>query len=164
MPAGPWPEGRGAAARYGSPVIRFACVVLVDPRGWILLQERDEHAVIAPERWGYSGGHVEPGETDLEAAVRELAEETGLALSPADLRLHGCFEVHHPETGSDDVMAFYAAATTAGDADIVLGEGRRIVFVDPADARRLPLTGSAALTLPDFLASDLYAELTRSLA
>ena len=30
---------------------RFANVVLVDERGWILLQERDEHPVIDPDKW-----------------------------------------------------------------------------------------------------------------
>jgi ADP-ribose pyrophosphatase len=33
--------------------------------------------------WAVPGGHVEPGETGVQAAVRELAEETGLAVSPA---------------------------------------------------------------------------------
>ena len=28
--------------------------------------------------WDYAKGHIEPGESDLEAAVRELREETGL--------------------------------------------------------------------------------------
>jgi 8-oxo-dGTP diphosphatase len=35
------------------------------------------------------GGHVEPGESDLEACVRELNEETGLVVAPQDLRSAG---------------------------------------------------------------------------
>ncbi len=35
--------------------------------------------------WGFPKGHLVPGETSLEAARREIAEETGLA----DLVLHG---------------------------------------------------------------------------
>lgn len=34
--------------------------------------------------WHLAGGRVEAGETDAEAAVRELAEETGLAASELD--------------------------------------------------------------------------------
>ena len=32
------------------------------------------------------GGHLEPGETALDAAVRETAEECGIAVAPTDLR------------------------------------------------------------------------------
>ncbi|GAA2160549.1 8-oxo-dGTP diphosphatase [Glycomyces lechevalierae] len=32
------------------------------------------------------GGHVEPGETPLAATVREVAEESGIQVEPADLR------------------------------------------------------------------------------
>lgn len=35
------------------------------------------------------GGHVEPGESDLLACVRELKEETGLVVAPDDLRTAG---------------------------------------------------------------------------
>ena len=28
---------------------RISTILLVDPRGWVLLQERDEHAPVAPD-------------------------------------------------------------------------------------------------------------------
>lgn len=44
-------------------------------------------AVHSPRRaeWSVPGGAVEPGESPTQAAVREVAEETGLSLTPADL-------------------------------------------------------------------------------
>ncbi|HWJ83675.1 MAG TPA: NUDIX hydrolase [Nocardioides sp.] len=138
---------------------RFACVILVDPRGWILLQERDEYPVIDPEAWGFVGGHVDPGEEPDDAAYRELEEETGIRLEPPALPRWRVFEVFHPAYDSLDEAYVYTAATALTDADVVCGEGRQIVFVDPAGVAALPLTGSARKILPEFLASDRYREL-----
>ena len=131
---------------------RFATVILVDPRGWILLQERDEHAPIAPEMWGLVGGHVEEGEEYEPAAHRELAEETGLA---QDLTYWRKFRVHDEQ----DDMAVFVAATTFTDADVVCGEGRQIVFVDPATVMDLPLADAPRIVVPRFLDSPEYASL-----
>lgn len=38
-----------------------------------------------PHWWITPGGGVEPGETDLAAAIREIHEETGLGVTGADL-------------------------------------------------------------------------------
>ena len=139
---------------------RFAGVALVDRKGALLLQERDEHPVLDPEKWGFPGGHLEPDESFVDGAVRELAEETGVALDAGDLVLYDEIRVDHRDVhGSHDRMRVFAAATSLADADIECHEGRRMVFVDPATARRLPLTRSAAATLPGFLDSDLYARL-----
>lgn len=140
----------------------FAAVILVDPRGWVLLQERDEHPRIAPEKWSFSGGHLEPGEDPLAGAVRELAEETEVRLRPEDLELVAVHDVHHPETGTDDKLHLYAAAVRLGDADIVCHEGRQIVFVDPARALDLDLSDSARIGLPPFLLSAQHAALSGS--
>ncbi len=139
---------------------RFAGVVLVDPRGWVLLQERDEHPRIDPDRWGLVGGHVEPGEDIATAAYRELTEETEVVATPGSLRLFGEFEVDHTAAyGTWDLMTTYAAATDLTDDHIVCHEGRRIVFVDPRAVPGLPLTKGAEVILPAFLTSDLYVDL-----
>ena len=141
------------------PAHVFASVILVDARGWILLQERDEHPVIDPERWGFVGGHVDVGEEPDAAAPRELLEETGLLMEQSELPLWREYDVFHEGYGTDDLVRVHAAATTAVDADVVVGEGRQIRFVDPARLDDLPLGAAASVILPEFLASDRYQEL-----
>ncbi len=138
---------------------RFACVLLVDRRGWLLLQERDEHPVIDPEKWGLVGGHVEDGEEFEPAAYRELEEETGLALPPGTLRLFRELEVFHEAYGTLDTTQVWYAGVDLADDDVVVGEGRQIVFVEPAHARGLDLTVSATAAVPAFLDSPEYRAL-----
>jgi 8-oxo-dGTP pyrophosphatase MutT (NUDIX family) len=138
----------------------FAGVILVDRRGWVLLQERDEHPVIDPEKWGLVGGHLDPGEDFEPAAYRELAEETDVVLPPGGLTFWREFAVNHIDAyGTIDRMQVFVAPTELTDADIVCHEGRRIVFVDPETVTGLPLTMAAADIMPAFLGSQGYREL-----
>ncbi len=137
---------------------RLAATVLVDARGWILLQERDEHAPRSPSQWGLVGGHVEP-EEDFEAAVhRELAEETGLRCAGLTLWFDG--QIHRSGRTTPDHYQVWVARTEATDDDVVVGEGRQIVFVDPARLAELDLGDSAAYLLPRILASPTYGAMT----
>jgi len=138
--------------------VPLAVVLLVDPRGWVLLQERDSGAPRAADQWGLVGGHVEDGEDFEPAAYRELAEETGVTLPPGALRLWREQEYTYPD-GHRAHYRVYAAAVELTDADIVLGEGRQIVFVDPEKVAGLDLSDSASHFVPDFLDSDLYRSL-----
>jgi 8-oxo-dGTP diphosphatase len=140
-------------------VHRFACVLLVDSRGWLLLQERDEHPVIDPEKWGLPGGHVEDGEDFEPAAYRELEEETGVRLPPGALRFWRELQVFHEAYGTLDTTQVYVARVDLTDADIVVGEGRRIVFVEQSAARWLDLTTSATVAVPEFLDSPEYRDI-----
>ena len=141
---------------------RLAVVLLVDERGWVLLQERDEFAPRAANQWGMVGGHVEDGE-DFDAAVyREVAEEIGVDLPDGTLTLWQDAEYTYPD-GHHGHYNVYAARVDLTDEDITVGEGRQIVFVDPERIGELDLAGSSEHFLPLFLDSDLYATLKSAL-
>ena len=139
---------------------RVAVVFLVDRRGHVLLQHRDEHAPRAANQWGIVGGHVEPGE-DYEVAMRrELLEETGISAAPGELVLWEEAEFAYSDGHRSDYRV-YAGRVDLTDDDIVVGEGRQIVFVDPLVVPALDLAASSRHFLPEFLASDLYRSLRR---
>jgi DnaK suppressor protein len=137
------------------PVALVAAVLLVDPQGRVLLQLRDGDAPTSPHKWSMVGGHLEGDEDPVTAARRELLEESALT---AEGPLTPVFDGLHPSgSGHGQVRWWvYAAATTAADADIVVGEGEAIVFVPPGDVAGLALAPSAARTLPGFLDSATY--------
>ncbi|MCW2756009.1 MAG: hydrolase [Marmoricola sp.] len=137
---------------------RLAVVLLVDRRGWVLLQERDEFAPRAANQWGMVGGHVEDGEDFEPAAYRELREETGIGLPAGALRLWREDEYTYPD-GHHGHYQVFAAAVDLADDDIVVGEGRQIAFVEPGRIDGLDLAGSSRRFVPDFLTSSLYDEL-----
>jgi len=122
----------------------------VDQRGWLLLQERDEHAPVDPERWSLVGGGIEPGESGPAAARRELEEETTLVHD--DLQALGEHVLACSVHGQDHV-ALFTARTTATDADVDCREGRRIVFVAPDAIEGLDLTGTTRALYPLVLAA-----------
>jgi 8-oxo-dGTP pyrophosphatase MutT (NUDIX family) len=59
---------------------RTARVLVVDDEGQMLLFSDSDPGIPGLRWWITPGGGAEPGESDHEAAVREVAEETGLAV------------------------------------------------------------------------------------
>ncbi|GHF23461.1 NUDIX hydrolase [Amycolatopsis deserti] len=116
--------------------VRCVGGILHDQAGRLLLVQRANE----PGRglWSIPGGRVEPGETDSEALVREMREETGLVVRPGELAGHvirGRYEIY------DYVCEIESGELVPGD--------------DAADARWVDEAALAALALTDGLADTL---------
>ena len=66
------------------PLVLVAACVLLDGEGRILIAKRPEGRPLAG-LWEFPGGKMEPGEAPEDALIRELAEELGIEIAPADL-------------------------------------------------------------------------------
>jgi 8-oxo-dGTP pyrophosphatase MutT (NUDIX family) len=61
--------------------LRVAGAFVVDHGGRIFFQMRSAERKLFPNTWDIVGGHLEPGETPVEAMRREVLEETGWRVS-----------------------------------------------------------------------------------
>lgn len=102
------------------------CLVLVtDPLGRVLLQLRDDIPGICwPAHWALPGGRREPGESWEQAAIREVAEETGILLDRVE-RVRAV-------DGDGDGTPLFRGAFDGDESDLVLGEGQELRLVFPS--------------------------------
>lgn len=117
------PESLDETIRYTADVVLLAA-------GHVLLIQRrwDPHA----GSWALPGGHVDAGETSLQAAVRELKEETGITVPVDALCQVGAFDAPGRDPRGRYVTVAYTATLSEPDAPTPLD--------DAADARWWPLT------------------------
>lgn len=117
---------RGVAAPrrvefWGDPpaataVVALAFAVVRDPSGRVLLARR-----VDTGNWELPGGRIEPGETVTDAVIREVAEETGLAITVTGLAGVFCDPSHvivypdRAEARQQHVTLVHAVATDGED-------------------------------------------------
>jgi mutator protein MutT len=81
------PRQTAAPALRRKRVVHVVAGVLTDASGCVLLAQRPEGKHLAGG-WEFPGGKLEPGETRLEALVRELREELGIEVAAARPLIH----------------------------------------------------------------------------
>ena len=122
-------------------VIPCVGAVIKDGQGRLLLIKRG-HAPGAG-LWSLPGGRIEPGETDAEALVREMREETGLVIDPG--RLIGAVRRPARDDAVFDIRDY--AATVTGGTLHPGDDAADARWVDAIELASLPLTEGLAETL-----------------
>ncbi|MFI6456499.1 NUDIX hydrolase [Streptosporangium amethystogenes] len=116
--------------------MRVNCVgaIILDGSGRMLLVRRGRPPGMG--LWSVPGGRVEPGESDPEAVIREVLEETGLTVVPG--RLAGTVDRPGPGGAVYEIRDYLAEVScgtlSAGD------DATDVRWVTRAELRRLPLT------------------------
>ncbi len=105
----------------------------------VLLAQRSKGGYIG--RWGFPGGHVERGETVIEAAIRELREETGVVADPQGV-LTVLDEIGRSEVG--EVQWHYVLVAVLAD----WRSGEAVAADDAADVRWVTLADITSGSLP----------------
>jgi ADP-ribose pyrophosphatase YjhB (NUDIX family) len=124
-----------------------ASIIFLNPAGKFILQKRDEKPDIRhPGMLTAWGGAVEPGETPLQAALREIREETNLRPTESDLLFFGDY-VRDYKVKNAQVICHVFLLKNIDQKSLKVYEGQGYEVIDP-------------LTDKD---NNLYTDLTKEL-
>ena len=96
-----------------NPTMTVVAAALTDRSGRVLLQQRAPGRAMAG-LWEFPGGKVEAGELPEAALARELEEELGVRVDPADL-MPACF-ASAPVGGRHMILLLYLCRAWQGEA------------------------------------------------
>lgn len=65
---------------------------IINSKGHILIQKRNETIKRHPGKWAFTGGAVDAGESSLEGAIREVKEELGILTSKDEIEFFISFK------------------------------------------------------------------------
>ncbi len=125
-------------------VIPCVGAVVTDEQGRLLMIKRGHEP--GAGLWSIPGGRIEPGETDAEALVREMLEETGLAVEVGPL----IGSVRRPGLDGAVIDIRDYAATVAGGTLRPGDDAADARWVEAADLDSLEITEGLIEALTDW--------------
>lgn len=105
-----------------SPITTYADMLVINSEGKILLLQRNKECEFEPNKWGFPGGKVMPGETTKEGAIRECFEECGIEVK----NVEGIGEV----TNKDNTSSHYFKGIPINEVKIG-NEHQNFAWVSP---------------------------------
>jgi mutator protein MutT len=139
-----------ASGRAASVPRQAATVVLIRPDHHVFLIRR-LRALAFGGMWAFPGGAFEPGETPEQAAVRELAEETGVTVDPGDLVPWHRWLTPEFEAKRFDTW-FYLVRLPAGQEPFLPeAEADQARWLTPAQGTALHLAGELPMLPPTLI-------------
>jgi ADP-ribose pyrophosphatase YjhB (NUDIX family) len=130
-------------------LVPAASAVVADNEGRILLARRRDNAL-----WTVPGGAMEPGETIVDTAVREVAEETGVQVEITGLVGIYSSPRHVVEYSDGEIRQQFSACFSARPVSgmpTATGETSEVRFVEPGDLDQLDMHPSIRLRIEHFL-------------
>lgn len=121
-------------SRVSGSVIPCVGAVIKDDQGRLLLIKRGHEP--GAGLWSLPGGRIEPGETDAEALVREMREETGLEVQAGPL----LGSVRRPAPGGMVLDIRDYAATITGGTLRPGDDAADARWVAPSELPSMPVT------------------------
>ena len=118
--------------------------VIKDDQGRLLLIKRGHEP--GAGLWSLPGGRIEPAETDAEALVREMREETGLAVQAGPL----LGSVRRPAPGGNVLDIRDYGATITGGTLRAGDDAAEARWVASGDLAGLPITEGLVEALTDW--------------
>ena len=94
--------------------VHYSDVIVYNEEGKLLFLKRSNLESNYPNTWTLAGGHVDAGEEHIDAASRELWEESGILKSPEEFDLIGVY------SNDDVVINYYTCCIDESETNIVV--------------------------------------------
>jgi 8-oxo-dGTP diphosphatase len=106
----------------------YAVAVIVNARSQILFLQRSPQASLGPNKWGFPGGRLAPGENPETAMIREMFEELGPGIRTQRQAIFGPV----PAQGIPGAFVYLFRYRWLGGAVRLNPEHSRFAWVDAA--------------------------------